>query len=426
MASLKFYLARAESKETAILFRLSYGAFEVVNGKKNYISLRYYTSETIQPKFWNTKEGKVKEIKEFAQHPEFNRRLRDIKNTALNTVLRLQNEGITPTNEILKTEFDKIWKAGKTQTIECTTSMELMPFIEHYINTADKKETTKVAYRRAYKDLIEYQHTKKTKLTFKKIDIDFYNDFVKFLKSKKYAPNTIGTRIKNLKVFLSNAYERGLQVNDDFKKKSFAKPKEETDAIYLTETELMRIYDLDLSGKKSYDRVRDLFLIGCYTGLRFSDLSALSADNINSDNTITIRTIKTDAEVSIPIHPVVRSILNKYDYRLPKVPSNQKFNEYIKDVAKVAEINEPVNVERTKGNMRVKKTMKKYELTTAHTARRSFATNAFLNDVPSISIMKITGHKTESIFMKYIKISQKDNARKLQQHPFFSPMVVSK
>ena len=63
MASLKFYLARAESKETAILFRLSYGAYEIVNGKKNYISLRYYTNESINPEFWNTKDGKAKEKK---------------------------------------------------------------------------------------------------------------------------------------------------------------------------------------------------------------------------------------------------------------------------------------------------------------------------------------------------------------------------
>ena len=428
MSSLKFYLKRADAKEeTSIFFVLNYGAFEIINGKKKYLPLKYYTNESISPEFWNAKEGKAKETKKFPQYPEFNARLQEIESTVSKTLLRLQNEGIAPANEILKAEFDKIWKAGKNQTVEQTpANMEFMPFIEHFINTANRKIGTKKSYTRTFRDLKEFQTKKKTRLTFAKIDIDFYNEFRRFLEKKNYAPNTIGCRIKNLKTFLSNAYERGLTVKEDYRKKSFAKPHEETDAIYLTETELKQIYDLDLSGKKSLDRVRDLFLIGCYTGLRFSDLSVLSAGNVNSDNTITIRTIKTDAEVTIPIHPVVRSILDKYSYQLPKAPSNQKFNEYIKDVAEAAEINEPVNIDRTKGNMRVKTTKKKYELTTAHTARRSFATNAYLNDIPSISIMKITGHKAESAFMKYINITSKDNALKLQQHPFFSPMVVSK
>ena len=428
MASLKFYLRDKTAKEkTSIFFLLNYGAFELVNGKKKYLPLKYFTNESINPEYWDKDNGKVKGTSKFPQHPEFNARLKDIENTATKILLRLQNEGITLTNDILKTEFDNIWKEGKNQTVEAVlATMEFNEFIEHYIKTNNNKETTKKSYRRAFKDIQEYQKIKKKHLTFAKIDIDFYNDFITFLKGKKYAPNTIGTRIKNLKSFLSNAQERGLIVNEDYKKKSFMKPKEETDAVYLSETELKKIYALDLSNKPKLDRVRDLFLIGCYTGLRFSDLSTLSADNIGNDNTISIRTIKTDAEVTIPIHPIVRDILKKYEYHLPKMLSNQKFNEYVKDVAKLAELNEPVNIEHTKGNLRVKKALPKYELTTSHTARRSFATNAYLNDVPSISIMKITGHKTESAFMRYIKISQKDNARKLQEHPFFHPMVVSK
>ena len=369
----------------------------------------------------------MSETSKFPQYPEFNARLKDIENTATKTLLRLQNEGITPTNDILKTEFDNIWKEGKNQIVEVVPAkMEFNEFIEHFIKTNNNKETTKKSYRRAFKDIQEYQQKKKKRLTFEKIDIDFYNDFIKYLKDKKYAPNTIGTRIKNLKTFISNAKEQNITVNDDYKKKSFKKPKEKTDAVYLNETELMQIYNLDLSNKPKLDRVRDLFLIGCYTGLRFSDLSTLSADNIGNNNTISIRTIKTDEKVTIPIHWVIRAIMEKYKYHLPKMLSNQKFNEYVKDVARLANIDEPVNIERTKGNFRVKQALPKYELTTSHTARRSFATNAFLNDVPSISIMKITGHKTESAFMRYIKISQEDNARKLQKHPFFHPMVVSK
>jgi integrase len=426
MASLKFYLKRATGKEdTSIFFLLNHGLYKIVSGKKKYFPLKYYTDESINPTFWNTNTGRAKETKKFPQYPEFNARLQDIEDTALSVLRRLQNDNKTTTNDIIKSEFDKIWKYNKNQTNTMPESMEFIQYIEHFIKTSNNKESTKKSYRVVLRDIKEYQTDQNIQLTFAKIDIDFYNDFVKFLKSKNSAPNTIGTRIKILKTFLSNAKEAGLPVIDDYKKKAFAKPKEETEAVYLTESELMNIYNLNLVRKPKLDRVRDLFLIGAYTGLRFSDLSQLNKDNITEDE-ITIRTIKTGASVVIPLHPVVRSILSKYDNNLPKIPSNQKFNDYVKEVAMIANIDEPVKVEQTKGDFSTKRSEPKYNLVTSHTARRSFATNAYLNDVPSISIMKITGHKTESAFMKYIKISSEDNARKLKIHKFFTKMLIAK
>jgi integrase len=239
-----------------------------------------------------------------------------------------------------------------------------------------------------------------------------------------YKPNTVGTRIKILKTFLSNAEDAGLPVIGDYKKKSFAKPSEETEAVYLNESELTAMYRVNFEKSKKLDRVRDLFLIGAYTGLRFSDLSKLNKDNVSSD-IISVRTLKTGAVVDIPIHPVIRSILGKYEGCMPKIPSNQKFNDYIKEVVKRAGINEPVRVDETKGDLTIKKSEPKYRLVTSHTARHSFATNAYLGDVPAISIMKITGHRTEGAFMKYIKISSEDNARKLLKHDFFSPVKIA-
>jgi integrase len=224
---------------------------------------------------------------------------------------------------------------------------------------------------------------------------------------------------------MSAANDRGINVPNDYTKKSFKKPNEESFSIYLNESELSLLYNK--SGLPLYlERVRDLFLIGCYTGLRFSDLTQLKKENITAENTINITTQKTNQKVVVPIHPVVKEIFKKYDYKLPKMPSNQKFNEYLKEVAKLAGLKEPVTIESTKGSFRVSETTEKYNLVTSHTARRSFATNAFLSDMPSISIMKITGHKTESAFMKYIKMSAKDNALKMQSHKFFNPLFIAK
>ena len=426
MASIKFYLTRANAKEkTAVFFICNYGAFEMVEGKKKYLPLKYYTDETIHPEFWNKEKGRGKETKNFPQYPEFNARLKKIEDTVLTVVRRLKNDGIIITNDVLRCELDRIWKATKNLTAGASVeaSEMLVPFVRHLIQTATVKKTTVGVYEVTCKNLEEFQKKQNTVITFQMIDMDFYNDFIGFLKAKNYAPNTIGCRIKTLKKFLNDASERGIPVRDDYKKKGFVKPSEESIAVYLNETELMQMYRLDLSANPKLAVVRDLFLIGCYTGLRFSDLSKLTPENIGADNTISVKTVKTGADVVIPVHPIVRAILEKNDNKLPPTPDNQLFNTRIGDVAALAGINEVVCREQTKGSERIKKSFAKHELVSSHTARRSFATNAYLRDVPALSIMKITGHKTEQSFMKYIKMSQKDNAIKLQKHSFFTQTI---
>lgn len=422
MASVKFYLYDAKAEMTNIYFRLSYGAFEIVNGKKKYLPLQYYINESVQPKYWNAKQGRAKGDKRFPQYPEFNSRLDDIENTVLSILRKLQNDGVTLSEELLRLEFDKVFRnTDQTETIE-VKQIELMGFIDSFIENCNRSEGTKKSYRRVEKDLQEYQRKKKTILTFDKIDVDFHSSFVAFLQSKNYAPNTIGTRIKVVKSFMNEAYERNLHKNLDFKKKMFSKPSEETKAIYLNTNELAALYKLDLSKDKSLNNVRDWFLIGAYTGLRFSDLARLSKENFKGD-TIEIRTQKTDKKVTLPLHPIVLEILEKHEYELPKIISNQKFNEYIKEVVKLAEIDEGILVEEVKGKLKSKRLEPKCNLVSAHTARRSFATNAFLAGVPPIQIMKLTGHKSESSFLKYIKVSDEENAKILQMHPFFNMAV---
>jgi integrase len=241
-----------------------------------------------------------------------------------------------------------------------------------------------------------------------------------FLLKKNYGRNSIGTIMKNVKVFMNEAVDRKLTTNLQFKNKRFKTVEESTETIYLTEKELRTIYELDFSANPKLDKVRDLFIIGCYTGLRFSDLSGLSAGHINNEKGIArITTQKTGEVVVIPLKKEVKEILKKND-GVPQAYSNQKMNEYLKEIGEEAKLTEDVLITSTKGGNRHTESFKKWELITTHTARRSFATNAYLGNVPTISIMKITGHKTEKSFMKYIKISQEDNANKLFSHPFFS------
>ncbi len=133
---------------------------------------------------------------------------------------------------------------------------------------------------------------------------------------------------------------------------------------------------------------------------------------------IEIKTQKTGREVVIPIHPMVRSIMAKYeniaDNSLPQAISNQKMNEYLKELGEQAKLNEVIQKGRTTGGVPITHNHKKHELITTHTARRSFATNLYNMGVPSLTIMGITGHKTEVNFFKYIKITPKEHAIKLR------------
>ncbi len=371
----------------------------------------------------------VQAVKESAKknYNSINDKIESFERTVKELINSLSDNGNVPSHDKLRNELDKIYKPSRLITVHdpTETPKDFFPFIEFFIKTITRKENTIKSYNTLKNNLLEYEKAKKIKLTFEKIDIDFYNSFVEYLTSLHLAKNTIGTRIKILKTFMNEAYERGINVPMDYKKKSIKKPSEETFSVYLTEPELTLMYNK--SGLPPYlERVRDVFLIGCYTGLRFSDLSKLNKENITNDNTIKIKAIKTDKWVEVPIHPFVREIFIKYNYQLPKIPTNQKFNDYIKQVAKRAEIKELVTLERSKGDFIVGQTVEKHELVTSHTARRSFATNAFLADMPSISIMKITGHKTELAFMRYIKMSSKDNAIKMKSHKFFNPLLMAK
>jgi integrase len=221
---------------------------------------------------------------------------------------------------------------------------------------------------------------------------------------------------------LNDAWERGLNKNDAYKSKRLMVPKRQADNIYLSEDELQRLEELNLTGETTLQRVRDLFLIAAYTGLRYADFVNLHPGNIIDEGgqlILEVNTQKTDEKVFIPVHPVVKRIMDKYGGP-PAGISNQKLNEYIKVICKGAEISEPVIKRTYRGGERQEEHFEKWELVSSHTGRRSFATNAYKAGLDPISIMKITGHKTPEMFMKYIKVDKKENAVRMAGHAFFS------
>jgi len=256
------------------------------------------------------------------------------------------------------------------------------------------------------------------KLDFKHFDLNFYDKFLNYITSKNFTKNYIGKHITNIKALLNEATEKGLNKNMAFKSSKFKSFKEEVYNIYLTTEELKKIQEFDFSHNKKLDRVRDLFLVGCYTGLRYSDFSQIHKSNIRDGKFLVKDTKKTGTRVIIPLAEVVKQILIKYDWRLPKL-SGQKMNDYLKEIGKQVGIDDTIVKTRTEGGEKVTTEFKKYELMTTHTARRSMATNMYKAQIPIPSIMKITGHSTVKQFLSYIKVSEQEVADSLAEHEFF-------
>ncbi len=413
-----FYLKRPNSPyDTAIFARISY----------NEGRLKYYIPEAINPKYWNPDKYRARETKAYLDYPEFNERIKAIETTINNVFRRYLNENQNkpPHPDDLKALLDKEIKGVEPKKDKLFTFFGYYEdFIERSKNGSrlqpkNAKRYSKATinvYENTLKRLNDFQKTRRRVIDFKTIDLDFYYDFLQYLNEEfDSSTNTIGKDIKTLKTILNDATERGYNTNLAFRSRSFITPTEESDSIYLNKEELSEMSALDLSGKPELDNVRYAFLIGCYTGLRYSDFSLLTLDHIKG-NFIEIKPQKTNTPITIPVHKELVKLLEDHNGVLPKSLSNPEINLLLKDLGKKMEsLKSKVFVSITKGGLKIEASYHKWELLTSHTARRSFATNEYIAGSKPLTIMAITGHKTEKSFLKYLKLDGRDQARILRQ-----------
>ena len=188
---------------------------------------------------------------------------------------------------------------------------------------------------------------------------------------------------------------------------------EKTDSIYVTEDEISQLMEVKEFDDPEHELVRDVFVIGCFTGMRFSDLSVLDPATIK-DNRLSFIQAKTSTKVTIPIHSIVNTILAKYNYVLPTVPPNNKFNAIIKKVGeKLPCLHVPFTKQITYKREQTEIVRMKYDYLQTHTARRSFCSNEYLKGTDPMIIMAISGHKSHKSFMRYIKVSNEQFADKM-------------
>ena len=287
-------------------------------------------------------------------------------------------------------------------------------FLLYYLQWATTRTETKKILKQQDLTTLRVLREFRQPLSFEDITQQFYAEFCRWMNEvKHYKDNTKGTHIRNIKAAMNAAFKERLHDNTDYL--HFVKPKEEVDGVYLTKEELAALYNLKTTGYKA--KARDIFLVGCYTAMRWSDFSRLEEKDITND-TIYFTHKKTGYRVSIPLHPIVKEILERYDGKVPEI-SEQKLNKYIKEVCRDAGITQPVTKVSHKGNDRVEEVKPKCEFVTSHTARRTAATNMYISGVPAYNIMLITGHTSEKTFRQYIKFEKERNAELMRNNPYF-------
>jgi len=402
MATIFFVLKEPRSpNETTILAKY----------KSSLRSFKLSTTKKIHPSKWNQEKQLARNNFEGAKDlNDFLKKFKSIFEKIENKTLAI-GEGIGP--EIFKnsTELNVLLQKKEKNSNEVTVLIALDEFI------SIKKNTLSFNYMRSvntFKNhLKNFSKVAKVKLEFEKIDLAFYEKFVSYLYQIGQTDNTVGTNIARLKYFLDWANKRKINKFNFYKEKEFKAIKKEMDFIYLTEEELFRIYELDLSNSPRLNNVRDSFCFGCFTGLRFSDLQKLRPENVKGDELhITIQ--KTRVTMMIPLNIFAREIIERNGMQL-SVFSNQKMNDYIKEIGELAEINDLIKVVKFSGAKRIETTQEKFKLIATHTARRTFITLSLERGMRPESLMKTTGHKSMKHFMRYVTVTDKVKKIELQR-----------
>jgi len=411
MAQVKFYLEKRGDRESNIPVLMAYS----FHGQR----LIYYTGVRVDKKFYTPNYWKGNgrpPIKVTAPQAEFlNTQLSIIKSHLRASENEAKAAGIPLSVGYFRNYLDsKIKEKPKPETITLMKYYDI--FIEGMKNGINQKTGHPLSvanvekYRASMNMLKDFSQYRGCEVDFKDVDEALYNELVNYMITvKKYSLNTYGRHIKFLKTVLHRATQDGINTNLKFQK-ALVGVTEPSENAYLTEEELETLRKHDFSGSPRLEKVRNIFLVGCWTGLRFSDYSNLKKENINN-GMIKIVTQKTKKQVVVPLHPTVKSILEKYNYQLPESISNQKFNDYLGEICALAGINEPFSKSITKAGKTLVLSGPKHQFITSHSARRSFASNGFKRGIPIPLIMAITGHSTERQFLDYVKVSQEERAK---------------
>ena len=385
----------------------------------NFASKRieFTTGYRIDAAKWDADKQRVKngcsnKLKQSAS--EINASLLEYYTEIQSIFKRFEVEDVMPTPEQIKEAFNALHKPvseepkPKKEALPCDFFQVFDDFVEDCGRQNNWTDSTFEKFAAVKNHLTNFCEG----LTFEFFDERGLNDYVGYLRDVKEMRNTtIGKQLSFLKWFLRWAFKKGVHQNnayDSYKPKLKSTQKK---IIFLTWDELNRLREFKIpSNKQALERVRDVFLFQCFTGLRYSDVFNLRRSDIKDDH-IEVTTVKTSDSLIIELNNHSKAILDKYkdvafeDDKVLPVITNQKKNDYLKELADMAGIDEPIRQTYYKGNERIDDVTPKYALLGTHAGRRTFICNALALGIPPQVVMKWTGHSDYKAMKPYIDIA---------------------
>jgi integrase len=404
MATVSFHLKEPKvDKPTAIFIW-----FNPQNGQPR---VRLYTGDKIHPSQWAGGEVQRAITKGRNIDPELKR-----ANEALNANNERMSkrllvywgecraQGTLPTAEQLREAIEPE-VAPEPPASRPLPLPDLLAYKDRHART--RRPNTVKALGTLYNHLDRYTQTIGRPLEYTDFTVQFWHDLTAYLLDEaNLVDNSIAKHLAHFKHFLGDAHELGRNPLQDYKRWRWA--RRDPDVLALTRAELTALENVDVSAlpdARRLENAKSLFLISCYTGLRFSDVAALRQEHQKGE-WLQLTAQKTSEKLTVPLRGNrALPLLARLWAGEVRPISNQKLNSYIKDVARLAGIDTPTEQVEYRGSQRTSQTLPKYELISSHTGRRSFVTLSLEGGLSWETIMKATGHKDFKSFRRYIQVT---------------------
>lgn len=443
MATVNFLYRSTKDKSNLILRLLyRYNETDFVIGVKTKFEIEknYWNKEHKQTKFKKTSDvvesNKIQAIKE--KQTEVNTELNKIENHILSAFTSVNPDEVN--KNWLQTQIDYYYNPPKE--VEALPT-DFMKYFDYFMDCKKNEITqgTQKKYNVTKHLLDRYQKDRKIKLQIIDVNYKFKVDFEKYCLANNYALNTISKDLRTIKTVCNHAKQNGIKISEQLD--NIKTPQHKTEKIYLTFEDLEKVEKIDKRRlNDNYDNAKDWLIISCYTGQRISDFMRFNKSMIRYEKNkqgvlkpfLEFTQVKTGKLMVVALHPKVIEILEKRNGDFPKVISDPKYNLFIKQVCRIAKINEVIKgsklVDINEGDKENKKAKNKdevkqyrkengmfpkWELVASHIGRRSFATN-FYGTIPTTYLINVTGHSTEAMFLNYIGKSNKDLAMEITNY----------
>jgi len=421
MASVNF-IYRSKKPEAFLTARFFYRKI----GQKNPSSVYAKTREKVKKEYWDKKHKKrTRDFEILNQQIRLNKTLLDIETFV---VERFENSPIDEIDKKWLQQTINLYYTPKGSINKQNTPKNLIDYIEYFL---EKKRNTlslsiKKQMRVTKNKMIRLEEELGYPILLENIDEQFFNTYLDFCKKENYKFNTIEREWTRIKRICREAEADGFKFERRLDRLVVKKSKneKEIEVPYLSFEELEHLANFDFK-KEAHKNARDWLILSCYTGQRVSDFLRFKKEMIYQDEEgrwfLNLTQVKDKENIIIPLASKAREVLEKRNGEFPRKISEQKYNKHIKDLCKIAGFDKMMYGSRRKNINKGKKDLPKvfrdvikmypkHELITSHIGRRSFATN-FEGRIPRSLIMKVTGHKKESTFLKYIKKSDIDFAK---------------